>query len=514
MTHSGPSHVGVLVRPRPQRILPSNYGGNRNNNGEDHEVKDKPDMMMSPWPPSQELPVQSSLPLQSPVPVKPVLVEPDPEETIVPLNPRPQQQVTTQLVRPIALKVARPIPKSAVEQFYEESYRQGLQAEHVHEATVLAHEWHRKWTQQDEEGHTMPEPEAEQGPLSRPAPERVPAPYDPFERYSGAKNPSPEESREDPYSERKRLRITASGSISSLSPDSGEGAHNREQSSLTEIRTGYEPPVSRRRMIGLNGPAALVREDSNDPSQTSPIPNFGMIKPVALRVHRPEAVDITTALDILAQTQNYIQDLVPSDIKDFRSQHSALSPLTLPSVSSSYMKARPAIIEGDEDSSHAKCIPSEISHVSKRRRARTRSPQVVAARSGVLHRLAVTGGDVVDDAEFLEHLEILTHYFESTGVDTRYETDNQTTVEGKWLTLTKPTYFGNLGNNDDGDPMYTLGRMSFDMFSPTRLVCSLQGNFNCIESVSDDRREGMLNAVPKALQEEVQSGEVSLRTYE
>ena len=55
--------------------------------------------------------------------------------------------------------------------------------------------------------------------------------------------------------------------------------------------------------------------------------------------------------------------------------------------------------------------------------------------------------------------------------------------EGTWLTLTKPTFFGCVGENDQGDPMYTLGRMTFDMFQPSGLVCSLQGNFNAVEAV-------------------------------
>ena len=62
---------------------------------------------------------------------------------------------------------------------------------------------------------------------------------------------------------------------------------------------------------------------------------------------------------------------------------------------------------------------------------------------------------------------------------------------------------------------YTLGRMTFDMFSPTNLVCSLQGNFNSIEIVGDEQRGEMLKAglVPKGLREEVENRDVVLRTY-
>lgn len=56
--------------------------------------------------------------------------------------------------------------------------------------------------------------------------------------------------------------------------------------------------------------------------------------------------------------------------------------------------------------------------------------------------------------------------------------------------------------------------MSFDMFSPTNLVCSLQGNFNRIEVVGGEERKTMLNAVPSKLREEVEGGKTILRTYQ
>ncbi|KAL7576064.1 hypothetical protein ACA910_000848 [Epithemia clementina (nom. ined.)] len=499
-----------LVRPRPQRIVPPHFGKPKILDiGRGESLK----LNTSLWP--EQVDTQSAenalmvhlIPSGDSPPVIELEHEPP---SLMPLTKNNREMLPQKLIRPIALKVARPIPKSAVEAFYEESYRHGIQAEHVHQATALAQDWHRKWTQQDEEGHTMPEPEAVSDPFQVKVEKwEDPANYDPRQRYSGAKNPSPEESREDPYSERKRLRVAVSGSVSSLSPDSGED--NQEFLSANLVRTSYEPPNSRRRVIGFDG--NFVEDDSPLEYSQQYLPAaVGLLRPVALRVQRPQAIDVSRALEILANTQQFINDTVPAQIKDLRSQHSTLSPLTLPSVSSSYQKPKPAVIEEDEMMTSSKCIPSEISHVSKRK-GHVRSSEVEAARNGVLHRLAVTGGNVVGDAEFQQHLDVLDKYFQSLDVDTRYCTESNSTLEGKWLTLTKPTYFGNLGNNDDGDPMYTLGRMSFDMFSPTRLVCSLQGNFNFIEQVSDEERSDMLNSVPKALQEEVESGDTILRTY-
>jgi hypothetical protein len=90
---------------------------------------------------------------------------------------------------------------------------------------------------------------------------------------------------------------------------------------------------------------------------------------------------------------------------------------------------------------------------------------------------------------------------------------SDTATEGLWLTLTKASFFGNFGENDQGDPIYSLGRMTFDMFSPTNLLCSLQGNFNSIERVSAESRRAMLRSVPKALRDEVERGDSVLRTY-
>ena len=56
-------------------------------------------------------------------------------------------------------------------------------------------------------------------------------------------------------------------------------------------------------------------------------------------------------------------------------------------------------------------------------------------------------------------------------------------LEGQWFTLTKPTYQDCLGFNDDGNPLYHLGRMSFEMFMPGDLVCAIQAVFNPIMEV-------------------------------
>ena len=93
-------------------------------------------------------------------------------------------------------------------------------------------------------------------------------------------------------------------------------------------------------------------------------------------------------------------------------------------------------------------------------------------------------------------------------------------LDGQWFTLTKPTYTDCLGFNDDGDPLYRLGRMSFEMFFPGDLICAIQAVFNPISKVVSPSSKGPSSfSVPKALEEEVKlalandSG-AALKTYQ
>mmetsp|Transcript_3676 Transcript_3676/g.7894 ORF Transcript_3676/g.7894 Transcript_3676/m.7894 type:complete len:465 (-) Transcript_3676:799-2193(-) len=452
-----------LIRPRPQRVLPpqsdSCLNKQRRNDINNNRIAKQSAAEEGPHliPPTDNYPLiarHSNLPkLNIPVP---------------------------KLVRPIALKVSCPIPKTAIEQFYNETYKQGIEAQHAHEAAILAQDWHRKWTLQDEQGHTMPEPELDSQSKS---PLDSVCDFNPLTRLSGAKNPSPEDVEHARFFERKRHRLNANGSLESVSPDS---------------YSNNIPQRTRRRVIEYEESREVLAP--------------GLVKPTPLRLQKPQPV---RAADLMAQEQHPEYRLVPEDIvREQRSQ--TLSPLTLPSMSSRSRAQKPAVVENEpsENSlSEVEGIPSMVSHPSKNQALHSRSPEVQDAREGVLHRLAVTGGDVASDPEFCKHLDLLKQTYESTKSDTRFTMDENATSEGMWLTLTKPTYFGNLGTNDDGDPMYTLGRMSFDMFSPTRLVCSLQGNFNQVEKISDKDRTAMLDKVPKALREEVESGNTILRSY-
>jgi hypothetical protein len=138
------------------------------------------------------------------------------------------------------------------------------------------------------------------------------------------------------------------------------------------------------------------------------------------------------------------------------------------------------------------------------------------ARDGLLRALAVSHGDAAG-AEFDRCLQTLRDNY--VVVVPSYNHINQghtAQARGTWLALTRPTFFDCLGENGAGDPMYTLGRMSFDMFSPGDLICSLQGNFNQVEAVAgdtQDHRAALLASVPKSLRREVGDCATVLSTY-
>jgi hypothetical protein len=141
--------------------------------------------------------------------------------------------------------------------------------------------------------------------------------------------------------------------------------------------------------------------------------------------------------------------------------------------------------------------------------------EVEAIRDELVQELKANGGDT-SSVSFQSKLSVLTSFYLSSDNDARtvasaYELD------GTWLTLTKPTYPDTKGRNEIGQYMYALGRMSFDMFRPTGLVCSIQGTFNTIHAL-DPASEQLPVFIPRPLRREVWRSSMndqpnSLRTY-
>ena len=428
------------------------------------------------------------------------------------------------LVRPVAMKVkaqvakplaARPIPKRATEKFYDEAYRQGIPAYAVNAAIMESHDWHRKWTQQDEEGHTMPhDTQTPAGALPQQYAYQAPAVPDMvLDRMAGARNPSPEWEGESEspivVAERKRGRFEAQ-EVQPIFDESNNGAapvppllqilwdgQNSGQSSPSDLQAeeGEEDDY----MV-----APAVDDDDEDDAQQAPA-NM-LVRPVALRVPRPVIAQMPSSNNMMSLPKFISADEAScskmsaitegSGLSNSRNDHGFDFHTDAPQVQA-------MLVENDEQDTHGRAASDSLEE------------SLVERRDALLQALAISGGDAQAES-FAQTIDPLAEVFEEQDLDTRQvDGDSEQSVQGTWLTLTKPTFFGNLGENDAGDPMYTLGRMTFDMFSPTNLVCSLQGNFNSIEIVGDEQRGEMLQAglVPKGLREEVENRDVVLRTY-
>lgn len=142
-------------------------------------------------------------------------------------------------------------------------------------------------------------------------------------------------------------------------------------------------------------------------------------------------------------------------------------------------------------------------------------------KTHLLSILKENGGNVsTDDAK--AKLQILHDYYLTTERDARSTSSNKShhapkdddtnnnnnnidandILAGNWLALSQPAYNGCLGTNVHHHYQYTLGRMSFDMYRPTTLVCSIQANFSSIHGIDDPA--GIPSYVPRRLRAEVQ----------
>jgi hypothetical protein len=81
-------------------------------------------------------------------------------------------------------------------------------------------------------------------------------------------------------------------------------------------------------------------------------------------------------------------------------------------------------------------------------------------------------------------------------------TDQNPSIDGTWQMISPPSYPACVGVNKDGEKMFTLGRMAFDMFQPANLVCSIQKQYNTIKTVTSD--EKLPTYIPPSLRREAE----------
>lgn len=140
------------------------------------------------------------------------------------------------------------------------------------------------------------------------------------------------------------------------------------------------------------------------------------------------------------------------------------------------------------------------------------------AKGALIIALTVSSGDVTSKS-FLSALEQLRSIYRNTGWDARdYNRQNANLtskyIEGNWLSLSRPNYTECLGTNANNEFMYTLGRMSFDMFTPGNLVCSIGAVFNSIDVIDIHKGYSSLKSVPKSLKNDILNDNCLLRRYE
>jgi PAS domain S-box-containing protein len=109
-------------------------------------------------------------------------------------------------------------------------------------------------------------------------------------------------------------------------------------------------------------------------------------------------------------------------------------------------------------------------------------------RSELVESLLSSHGDVTDN-RFLKALDVLSSIYSSSG---QGSLPYISTPLGSWRSISRPSYGGCLGRNPQGDFCYPLGKMSFNMFKPGNLTCSVQHTLNKITLACE------MNGAPKA----------------
>jgi hypothetical protein len=367
--------------------------------------------------------------------------------------------------------IVRPIPKRASEQLYEEAYKLGMELHAIHSATEFAQAWEQKWHPQTK--WELP---------SR----------------DGAKNPSPCNVTIDEHiASMKNSKRRNLNNLCNLSTNSNESKHKRNLNSRRKMEELQQQPRATATRANTVVSPLSDHEDGG-----------GVVESTMSRVVRPVAVRIARPIH-----------RIPAELFLHCHEHHVHSPLTHLSNSSFTLQnlggvqtfkpeqvhyIHPQDNEDEPTRNIIRQTSPTLNIIRQPSPTTSRQAAVQCARDGILEALAAHGGDY-NSPEFNTALDFLKADFYE-----RRETVKQQATEGLWLSLTKPTFFGNLGTNEQGDPMYTLGRMAFDMFSPANLVCSLQGSFNEITQVKDHH---IRDAIPKSLKDEVLAGQTILRTY-
>jgi PAS domain S-box-containing protein len=153
---------------------------------------------------------------------------------------------------------------------------------------------------------------------------------------------------------------------------------------------------------------------------------------------------------------------------------------------------------GDHEIPSSDLVPTQSFHNSYLDRFAATPLEIISrtVRGTVIGTLLNSHGDV-KDKHFDAALSVLSKLYSSLG----HNASPTNLYTGTWRELNRPHYRECLGQNKHGDFMYSLGRMSFDMFKPGKLKCSVQRTLNHIELVCE--LDGAPSAAPWSLRREL-----------
>lgn len=133
------------------------------------------------------------------------------------------------------------------------------------------------------------------------------------------------------------------------------------------------------------------------------------------------------------------------------------------------------------------------------------------------YQTLVSSGRDIEAAPVKSALDKLSQTYTT---DARTCTKFSPNYDGDWIMETLPTFPDLLGYNNDGDALYTMGRLTYNMIQPGNVVCSVQKITQHVHKLSSD--PASLNAegsvmippfVPKSLREEIETDPSELRSY-
>jgi len=122
-------------------------------------------------------------------------------------------------------------------------------------------------------------------------------------------------------------------------------------------------------------------------------------------------------------------------------------------------------------------------------------------RSEVIETILDAKGDV-ECPRFVSALDLLSQMFKQTVTCNDFSLLSPM-LNANWKSISRPSYHygGSLGMNERSENVYTLGKMTFNMFKPGNLRVTVQNTMNCIETVC--RMDKAPSAAPWSLRREL-----------